>query len=240
MTANFSTRLNKVINDEGRTVASVARGANVQYRTLMRYLSADKPFKPTYEFAVALAHELGVHVDWLLTGKGEMHLPQVAKKHRGAANRGVSYEELIEQAQRSESYIFLPKREVAASAGGGANVEEESTVDWFAFKSAWAKSRGLSEDNAVLISVMGDSMAPKFMPGDTVLVDLTDKRLTEGAVYVIRPDSGLLIKRIRRKKGGQIILMSDNPTYDPEIYSQNELDEGRTVGRVRWRAGENF
>lgn len=69
-----------------------------------------------------------------------------------------------------------------------------------------------------LIPVKGDSMQPKYYSGDIVAC----KRLPLNTffqwnrTYVIDSEQGVLIKRVRKgEDDNHIILVSDNPEYDP-------------------------
>lgn len=70
-----------------------------------------------------------------------------------------------------------------------------------------------------LIHVKGDSMEPTFRSGDIVAcrrVALSNIFFQWNKVYVLDTDQGPLIKRIRRAKDNDhILIVSDNQEYEP-------------------------
>ncbi|MFX7984873.1 S24 family peptidase, partial [Acinetobacter baumannii] len=57
------------------------------------------------------------------------------------------------------------------------------------------------------ITAEGESMLPSVMPGDTLLVDRRDQRLTaRGGIYVLRADGVLMVKRVARH--GSVLVVT--------------------------------
>ncbi|WP_172399757.1 XRE family transcriptional regulator [Geothermobacter hydrogeniphilus] len=150
---------------------------------------------------------------WLLTGEGPM------KK----------------SDPLPDGFIMLPRYELSAETGHGRYVESEQIVDFVSFKDDWVHNylRVPTKDLA-LITVKGDSMAPTLNAGDLILVDLRVSRIEDSAVYVIEFDDALLVKRVQRKLDGSIVIKNDNPFYEPEILSNDQVAALRIVGRVIW------
>ncbi len=61
--------------------------------------------------------------------------------------------------------------------------------------------------------------------------DERDRTVTRTpAIFVLRLDEVLLVKRVARRSGGYAVI-SDNPTYPPLVVSAVDL-----IGRVVWLA----
>ncbi len=105
---------------------------------------------------LALARELSVDPDWLLTGKGEM-------KGRGADNVSLSPAPPDTRRIPVINYIQAgePKSVIDDHAPG--NGIDDIWVD-----PELAESLG---PYAFALTVKGDSMTPKFQPGDRIIVD---------------------------------------------------------------------
>ena len=155
-----------------------------------------------------------VNPDWLLNGTGEMFI--------GDASRQQEVSDII-------SIPYYP--EVSAAAGSGALVYDENTVKHLQISSAIINiSTG---DNVCLINATGNSMQPVIDDRDLLLVDLSQKLITDEGIYVIRLDTTLVVKRVQKILNG-IILISDNPQYPPREISANNFNENdaAVIGKV--------
>lgn len=126
----------------------------------------------------------------------------------------------------------LPEIPVIMAAGAGEPIEEDF---WQAEpKRSIQILPQYYRDKLVMVEVMGDSMEPTIKKGAFVGVVPMDGSLHEGAIYLVRrPPFGLLIKRIRSNKDGEIVLISDNPNYEPQPIPYEGYDN-IIVGQVVW------
>lgn len=131
-------------------------------------------------------------------------------------------------------YVQVPKYDVRASAGHGAQVTDESVVNHLAFSAAWVRKMGLDARSMALIEARGDSMSPTIMDGDLMLLDTRAGRVKSEGVYVINLQGALLVKRLRIRLSGIVEIVSDNAKYGCETISGDELDRLVIVGRVIW------
>jgi phage repressor protein C with HTH and peptisase S24 domain len=72
-------------------------------------------------------------------------------------------------------------------------------------------------------------MEPTLPDGCSILVDRSSRELRDGRIFVIREDSGLLVKRLRRNDG-RWWLVSDNTEWMPTPLGLDAV----VVGEVRW------
>lgn len=155
-----------------------------------------------------------VNPDWLLNGTGEMFSDNANNK------------------QEQSDIISIPYYpEVSAAAGSGALVYDENTVKHLQISSAIINiSTG---DNVCLINATGNSMQPVIDDRDLLLVDLSQKLITDEGIYVIRLDTTLVVKRVQKILNG-IILISDNPQYPPREISAENFNENdaAVIGKV--------
>jgi phage repressor protein C with HTH and peptisase S24 domain len=97
--------------------------------------------------------------------------------------------------------------------------------------------QGSARHSLSALKVGGDSMAPTIPQGSIVVMDLSDRVLVDGRIFVVNvPDGGIdmaAVKRVRRwEKGKGFVLISDNAGYPPDI---SLLEWHRLcVGRVIW------
>lgn len=135
----------------------------------------------------------------------------------------------------ASALLMVPKLDVQASAGPGAELGSEVTLAHYGFDRRWLRelSRGKPEDLSI-VRVRGDSMAPTLVDGDDILVDRVDgsTRLRDG-IYVLQRDEALLVKRLALSPAtGKLTIASDNPAYP--TWNDCAADDVRIVGRVVW------
>jgi phage repressor protein C with HTH and peptisase S24 domain len=80
-------------------------------------------------------------------------------------------------------------------------------------------------------------MEPTLSEGDLALVHLAERRLKDGAAYVIEDAGELRVKRIARRLGGSVLVKSDNPRYADEEVSAEVAEQLRVLGQVIWHGG---
>lgn len=80
-------------------------------------------------------------------------------------------------------------------------------------------------------------MEPTICDGDTFLFyEECDSRpgcviIADGQIYAISVEGQLKVKRLSKTKDG-IVVRSDNPDYQPEIYSGDDLSKLRIYGKI--------
>lgn len=176
------------------------------------------------EWVFKVAQGFNVFTDWLATGEGPIKPGEV-----GPAEGYTTGQELC------EDFVLVPRYEVSASAGGGALVHSEQIVDHLAFRSDWVRNAlDVSVTALALISVKGDSMEPTLSNGDLILVDTSTRKVEDNAIYVLRYNGSLMVKRVQRRRDGSLLIKSDNQVYEPEEVSESEVNDLYVVGRVVW------
>lgn len=77
-------------------------------------------------------------------------------------------------------------------------------------------------------------MEPTLKNGCLVMVNKVDQFTGDG-VYVFRFDGQLMVKRLQFTKHG-LVVVSDNPTYEPWELSKEEIcsNDFEVIGEVVW------
>ena len=121
--------------------------------------------------------------------------------------------------------------EVAAAAGGGAEVYDETVVGRLWFRDDWLDRQAIDPKQCNVISVRGESMEPLLPSGCSILVDRSQgrRRRRVGRILVLRTEDGLVVKRVGREEGNWRIE-SEHPAWPPVPWS----DTTEIVGEVRW------
>lgn len=242
---DFIGRINVLIDRMGGA-APLARASGLSEGVIAKYRRGESD--PSRMRLVALAAAGGVSVEWLATGRraapsdpqadpqadlpGRAEAPDAFGDPRGIA--------MSAHADRlGAEFVLLPRYEVRAAAGGGALVHSEQVVDHLAFKSDWVRHRlRRNPAHLGLIEAMGDSMEPTIADGDLLLVDFSENKVKDNAIYALSADGDLIVKRIQRNPiTGSLTIISDNPRYPPIVLEGHEAARLRVVGQVCWHGG---
>ena len=121
--------------------------------------------------------------------------------------------------------------DVEASAGPGALSGDDPSAAPMLLDPRLIETLGLDPARAAMLRARGDSMEPTIADGDQIVVDERDRRVTATpAIFVLRLDGALLVKRVSRDAGG-LQVTSDNPDYPPF-----KVPDADMIGRVVWLA----
>lgn len=139
----------------------------------------------------------------------------------------------------------LPELDISAGAGegtvgnvialrldGGA-ISAHEVVDEWPLPMTWLHEAVNDVSQSLVVKIVGESMVPNYLPGDRVIVDLSQDRFMNDSVYLISDGEGApQIKRLQKVPltvPPRVTIISDNPAYhDHEV----EVDLLRIHGRV--------
>lgn len=199
----------------GESVNSFAKKCGLSESLLRKYLSGATP---GLDKAVTIAKAAKIELLWLATGEGECRLGGEA------GGRPQSIE---------DEFAMIPGYNIQVSAGAGSFPYDETPTRKLAFRHKWLSYRGLSVKDLVLVFAKGDSMEPTISDNNTLMVDMSQKDLKDGLIYVIRTDGHLIVKRVQRTLNG-LLLMSDNKAYKDLQLNHSEEADLNIIGRVVW------
>lgn len=172
-----------------------------------------KTSMPKADTLAKIADYLDCSVDYLLgrTDNSEVNTNLVIK-----SLPLITPEELNKPSTKT---IIIPFYRTPASAGTGSWLNDDTPVE---YTNVPKTEKTLSAD--FLLEVRGDSMQPKFLDGDRVLVQNSESIYEEEiGVFVLNGESYI-------KKMGRNELISLNSAYKP--IQLHEFDEIRCVGKV--------
>ena len=163
-----------------------------------------------------------INTEWLVTGKGDMLKPNI--KEMPPLERVAKRVAFSEETKNTENatvlnepgitYEGIPLIPIDAMAGfgtGGVQVMDYDTERYVV-----PEFTELNVD--FMLRVKGSSMYPKYNSGDLVACKklvLNDIFFQWNKVYVLDTDQGALIKRIKKGSEDNLLIVSDNPSYDP-------------------------
>ncbi len=210
----IKSRILLVKKQKSLKLKDLADQLGVNYQTVQRYFSGDR--SPSTDFLAAFSNHLDVSGTWLLTGKGPMSLTEKAPSQPGTPS----------------GFFQVPILDIDASAGGGARTDQELVSGSYAFSQAWIEQRELVASQLAVIGIRGDSMEPELKDKDLILLSRDVRNLDLHSIYVVQYSDSLYVKRIQRRYGGSIRLISTNKIYDPIEVDNPEEENLQIVGRV--------
>lgn len=69
---------------------------------------------------------------------------------------------------------------------------------------------------------------------DLLLIDKSQRRPSNGHIYIVYVQGALIVKRLQMLPSGDVLVLSDNKLYPEERVSLEQLD---IVGRAVWKGG---
>ncbi len=142
-----------------------------------------------------------------------------------------SVEMLVEETNKFFQVHYFA--ELRASAGGGANVFDESYEMMTIDERIVQNMTGRSDRKLEAIHVDGESMEPTLQDGSIIFIDREQTNINKDGIFIASTNAGLFVKRIRQRADGMIELISDNILFPPELISPEEVSIiGKVVGNI--------
>lgn len=137
---------------------------------------------------------------------------------------GVTVEYLLGKEEVPLESLTLPKAEeapVLGSVAAGVPIEAQEDV----IGSVFTEKHGL-----FALRVKGDSMSPRIMDGDLLLVQ-PQNAAQDGELVIALIDGEATCKVLRRNAYG-VTLVPFNAAYAPFVYTSTQAEELRIIGKV--------
>lgn len=178
--------------------------------------------------AQKIADALGVNVEWLVTGEGNMIKPNIISLDSADSDK------------LPAGFVQIPEYKICFGAGEAEEPTYEEIQDCVPayFRSTFFSDRGINPKNCKRFKVIGDSMIPLINDGDYITVDCTPKNYIENnQIYALVFDHSLRIKRLI-KSFKNLTIRSDNPIYSDEVLTLEEAAQMiHIIGKVIERSG---
>lgn len=219
---SFKSRLTSLLEDRfNNNLSEMARVIGVRESTLRGWVKLGR--RPMPDAIQNMAKKLNVEIEWLMTGE------KTAPKSPEKLDSG------IRLTETSGNQVRIPLVNVYAEAGKGFEVHSEDVVEYLSFpRRFFVNNLNVNPDNMQAITVMGDSMVPKFDHGNIVFLDVLNIHPSDG-IYVVSIDGAILIKKMQILSGKSIKLSSLKPKYEPIVVNPDSPDSDfKILGRVIW------
>lgn len=207
---SFAERLTNIFRERDITQQEAAQKVGVSRQAIARWLNGSS--EPERDKIVALAEFLRLPPAYLMFGES------------GA----------FDSVELNDDMISIPVLDVQ---GGCWPARRENTVVSMVMLLKVAKDWVLSRcPNANLfklhiINAFGDSMEPTIKEGDFIIVDTSKTSVVADGIYAIQAGQDTFIKRVQRQIDGSVLLLSDNPRYQPYKVPAEDRETMKIVGK---------
>lgn len=221
----FGDRLKSAVGE--KSIRAFANECGISYGAMHKYFAGVT--QPTLDNLVILARTLGISIEWLATGA------DTPGQSGHVVAPGTSVTDVTGKDVSLDEFVFVPRYNVAASAGYGAWNDDESPMFTVSFRRYWIVNHLQADPSKLsVISVHGDSMEGVLNDKDIILVNHGDREPREG-IYVLRIDGQLIVKRVQRLPGSELHITSTNPAYKPFTINLDKVpSDFDIVGKVVW------
>lgn len=139
----------------------------------------------------------------------------------------------LKEIAAENNFVFVEQVDLALGLGASFLEHPPEVTGLVPFPGDWLE--GLFQGSLEHLKVVrgkGDSMEPTIKDGDVVLIDLSQKRLTDqDLIWACAYGNLGMIKRLRQTPRGSYLIMSDNPAVKSDEAFDDEL---HIIGRVIW------
>jgi SOS-response transcriptional repressor LexA len=183
---------------EFKTADEVATRAGTAPMYLSQILNGSKSSTGTPRgVGDALARKLeqgcGKEVGWLDIPHGTTDIASLvpgAKRVHAAGNDDASL-----------TQIMKVQLKVQAGITGFLTEPEHHDGETTGVPTEWIRRERLVVSDLIAIVVRGESMEPSLFDGDVIVINVTDKKLVDGAVYAVNYEGEVVVKRMVRDSG---------------------------------------
>lgn len=229
----FKDRLQSRMRALGLTAADLIQATGVSKGTVSFWVNGKNG--ATGKNLLALAKALRCAPEWLTDGRNP---PDAAPAKIANATMLGPISVWDDETPLDDDEVYVPfLKEVELSAGSGRTIIETSSSRKLRFGKQTLRNQGVQFDQAVCVTVHGNSMEPVLPDGSTVGVDRSSASVKDGKMYAIDHGGELRVKTLYRIPGGGLRFRSFNQEEHPdEEYSPEDLAaKGIAVlGKVFW------
>lgn len=237
-------RLESLIEERGTDYKAVSKLINRNDAFIHKFIQYGTPRTLKEADRMKLAELFGVE-EWEFMPEDDPRRPSREKNVTDAIESPSSnVRPLIAREGRPHltSAIVL-EADVRLSGGHGRAAEEnrgnQIVAEWQIPKAVLQAQTNTPAARLRMVTVVGDSMAPDFRPGQRVMVDLEDKFPSPPGVFAINDGfNDLVIKRVELvpySNPPRVVLISANPSYERREFDFDEITiNGRVIGLWQW------
>lgn len=158
---------------------------------------------------------------------------------KAVASRLAAFSIKTDQDPPEDGDITVEVADIELSAGGGTNGPEFIETRFrHTYRAEYLRSEGIQNPSSIRrCRVRGDSMERVLFHGDMATIDTADTKIMDDFVYAIVVADQIKVKRLRKRRDGGLLIISENPLYKTEEVPPEETNSIYIIGRVFDRSG---
>lgn len=144
---------------------------------------------------------------------------------------------LIKHIKGGARHEYIPIDELESSIGHLDQDPDVSSGRFGLLFNIYYLSRQMrvTPDDARLLVVRGDSLAPLAKDGDLAIVDIGETNVDSEGYYAVKIGGAITSYHVQHLPGHRLRLSTDRPGYEPIVVDQADLPPGLTfLGRIVW------
>jgi transcriptional regulator with XRE-family HTH domain len=229
----LGAKIREVRLSQGETIQSLATSVGVSPQTIVDIEAGRKKHLSSSllkSLSISLRHTIDVDSLYLTPDKENAEICHTPEHSSHFQNFPA-----VNAESGGMRKIMIP-RLVDLVLGPGGIVEKKFSMGVFDVDPDWIRAEFPSADpkTVVQIEAVGDSMVPTIQPGSVVFIDINTNYYIQDGIYAIRHGGVIRIKRLHMLHNGNLLLKSDNPSYQTETLSPSEIETLPIAGRVLW------
>lgn len=191
-----------------------------------------------------LANFLGVSIEWLATGQGEMTAMPALQSNISPNFRPIDDWDSTTPLDGDEVAVPFYKDFTVACGHGTDGVAYDDEWRRLRISRATIKRIGSHKDQIFATLADGDSMSPTINDGDTIWVDRSKENIKDGKIFVFEYGGLFMCKRLYRLPNHGLRVVSDNSDVYPDwemTGQEREQNHFRLIGWVwHWSVMERW
>lgn len=208
-------RLRGIRTQSALTIEELSKMINIAPKTISNYERGER--QASVEYLTLLYENLEANLEYIVAGKGSMFIEDNSGKNVYCDN-----------------IVYVPIFDIKNAAGSGCIVENETVIGHYPFEQEWFNKNILAPKNALVVfEVKGESMEPTIKDGDLIMIDTANTAIRD-AIFVVRFDDALVVKRLELMPDNKLQVKSDNPEYSTftvDLHTQSGI---AVIGKVIW------
>lgn len=223
-------RIKELRKARGLTLAELARRAGTTNQQVSKLELGQ--IRLSVDWIDRLAAALGVAPAALLPAAGpDLHYPAPAQRGGVLAEPAATFPAGPEIAELDGHQAAALAGLAPPSAAGGAPRDR-----WRLPPDYLRLVLGAAPEDAAILRVEGDAMAPTLLAGDRVMVNLADRRPSPPGLFALWDGDGVIVRRLERLLDSappRVAVTADNTQHRSYEVAAAEI---RILGRVVWLA----
>ncbi len=227
----LSERIQWLLETFDISQTELAKLANVKQPSVANWLNG-RTKTLTSAVALNICSKLPVLMPWLVYGQGDALAA-------GASVSAVDTTENYDSADEDDPLVYIQVSGISCSAGPGfiPDFYEDETRESRAYRLSWLQKHHYNPEKLKVFTVTGESMEPLLWDGDSITVDTTQREIRNDRVFAFTYEGEFRVKRLRKQLDGGVLVISENPSWQPEKIAAQDTERLFIIGRVIDKSG---